>query len=141
MTLLLVTRMAVSILYLQLVLGGLVRFTRPGPRVELVMLHLFGAAMVVYAIVELAIRVPRERPGTSGVQRACLFAIGLLGVQFVLGIMTFFALRQDGTVAQPTWTKDTLLPSFHFGVGALLLMTVILVHLATRGRNPEEMVA
>jgi len=132
------TRMAISVLYLQLVLGGLVRFTRPGPVIELVALHVLGAVLVVYAIVELAIKVPRDHAATTGVQRACHFALALLGVQFLLGVVTFFALSHDGSRAQATWTADTLMPSLHFGVGALLLMTAILIHLAIRGRDSVE---
>jgi len=128
------TRMVILVLYLQLILGGLVRFTRPGPVDGLVLLHVVGAVMVIYAVVELPGRVPG---GLVALRRASFCALVLLAVQFVLGIFTYFVLRR-GSSAPAEWTGETLLPSFHFGVGALLLMTAILMHLALRGKDPVE---
>jgi cytochrome c oxidase assembly protein subunit 15 len=94
--------------------------------------HLLLALAVTAHIVLLARRVLGQRPLATFFRRPALLLAGLLGVQLLLGTGTWWFGGGVGALDYRPVTADrAVLATLHVGVGALLLMTSLLLTLRT----------
>jgi cytochrome c oxidase assembly protein subunit 15 len=122
----------VTALFVQIVLGALLRHPGAGIDLMLASLHLFWA-FVVIGLVLVAAFVTRSRcRQVSQLRLGSTAAVALLGVQIVLGVTALFVLLDEAGVTRPS-TLQVIVNSAHMVVGALLMgTTVFLAAWATR---------
>lgn len=130
----LAARLAVGALLLQLLLGALLRLTRPGPVPVLVFVHLLGMVLVVAAAAEVMTRVGRGRESFSPLFPLTGAAMGLLTVQILVGFTAWAAVAGMTSPASAELTWRTIVPTIHAGLGALLLADFALVLLVVESR-------
>jgi heme A synthase len=126
-----------GLIYVQIVLGGIVRHTEffLGPR-----LHLIGAFAVIATVVwllKLVLDLPvREKPlWNSTLLLACLVVMQLfLGVEAWLGKF----LSKEWPQLQPLTVHPDLLRSLHFLAGSLIFATSVVVVLQVHRRIASQ---
>jgi cytochrome c oxidase assembly protein subunit 15 len=130
---------AAATVYLQLILGAVMRHTGAGlaipdfplafgrivPPLEsgpvvIHFLHRMGALAVTTMVVWSFVRVMRTHPGERALGRPASLALALVGTQLTLGALTI-------------WTRKAVLPTTaHVAVGAAILGTMVLLALRAR---------
>lgn len=123
-------------IYVQLILGALMRHTGAGlaipdfplafgrlippfelPGVFIHFLHRLGAVAVMFGIAWTVMRVLSQYPAEAYLRRPAFLLTGLLGIQLTLGAVTI-------------WTQRAVLPmTAHVAVGAAVLATSLLLTL------------
>ncbi|MEZ4702460.1 MAG: COX15/CtaA family protein [Rhodothermales bacterium] len=124
-------------LYIQVILGAVLRHVGRGVDVALVMIHMTGA-FVVLAILFMAIRwIRRSTPaGTLPYQIAGAIAV-LLFIQIGLGFSAYAVLLQEHGIARSL--LQVVLNTSHMVVGAsLMATTVVATLLSIRKPVPEQ---
>lgn len=115
-------------IYIQIILGALLRHPGSGSNLLLVTTHLLGAFVVV-ALVFITVRWSK-RAGTE-TQLVPTFAHVLSGVlvaQFVLGLLAYWLITIDAASGRGVF--PTIMSTLHMVTGALLLASSILLVLA-----------
>jgi heme A synthase len=125
-------RMSRDVVFLQLLLGALLRLTRPGPVPLLLGIHLLGALLVLYALSEVFFRARSGGHPTIPFVRPATWLLVLLGCQIGLGFAAFFAVKGDGSPAAAEFNWRTVTPTLHLALGALILAGATVLREALR---------
>lgn len=132
-----------AVVYVQLVLGAVMRHTGAGlaipdfplalgrvippflsPAIVIHFLHRVGALAVTTMVVWSAVRTLRTHAGDPSVVRPAIAAMALVAVQITLGALTI-------------WTRKAVLPTTaHVAVGAAILGTIVVWALRARRTGP-----
>lgn len=131
------TKLVVGMVYLQIILGALLRHPGTGIDPLLVGLHITGALVVVGLILNAAGIVWRgvsSRP----VRRAANALVGLLALQFLLGLTAYFVTLDESGMLEPT-NLQVVVNSAHMVVGAFLMSTAVVLALLVH-RRPAAVV-
>lgn len=112
-----------ALLYMQIVFGALLQHA--GTAFEV---HLLGAGLAAIAVVVLAGTTLSENPSPAWLQRPVLALLGLLTLQFALGIGAYFGRFTDMKELAAPLTL-LLLPTVHRIAGAAMLATSVVIAL------------
>ncbi|MEQ8763143.1 MAG: COX15/CtaA family protein [Planctomycetota bacterium] len=121
-----------AFVYGQLVLGALVRHFQ-----VTVLFHALGAIVVALACVTLRRRVQRDFGGNGFLTKPARRLVHLLGLQVVLGIVTWIATRHT-VPGEQIPIADVVSATSHVLVGALLLMTAFVIKVRSHRIEIEE---
>lgn len=111
----------VGAVYLQLILGALVRHTGRG-----LSLHLLGAAAAAFLIAAAVYKTFRSFPYDTALTRPAGLLAGLLPLQLLLGLVAFQIRRLP---LEPGFGQAAALRTAHLAVGALVLGTSFILTL------------
>lgn len=117
-----------ALLYLQIVLGALLRHPGGGLDTVLLVIHVLGAVVAAGGILVLG-RAIRRTAETPPVRRHRSVLYGLLTLQFALGIGSYLLLRRDAVATAVASPGQIVLSTAHLAVGALLFATTVSVTL------------
>ena len=120
--------LTVGVLYVQIILGALLR--HPGTGIDLVfaVLHIAGAIAAATAIIILYRYVRRHHPGTRIASPAARALLVLLLVQFTLGVTAYVVTLDDAGILQPS-NLQVVVNTAHMVTGALLMAASVVVAL------------
>jgi cytochrome c oxidase assembly protein subunit 15 len=123
-------------IYLQIVLGALLRHTGGGVSAGFTAFHVTGAFVVVGLVLGVFVVVEKHFDHVPAVRRAARALLGALGLQFALGLAALLVMlyvgEQSGLSLAPV-----LLTVAHLVVGALFFATAIVTTLLV-ARPPLE---
>jgi cytochrome c oxidase assembly protein subunit 15 len=124
---------ALVTIFLQLILGATLRHSatwdRPLPT-ELVLGHIAGAVAVVTILSIASLTILRRFPGEKFLTRPATIALGLLGLQLMLGVAAYLARLQSPNDPQPLRSMVGITVA-HVACGALVFVTTIVLTLRT----------
>jgi cytochrome c oxidase assembly protein subunit 15 len=115
--------LTVGVVYLQMILGAMLRHTAVGLGV-----HLFGALLLTSLVFVLGGRILRRRAQQAKLVRPALLLGGLLVAQLILGLGSYWG--KSGTLAS-AWPPIALvtITAAHVATGALMLGTCLVLTL------------
>lgn len=122
---------AVVTIFLQLILGATLRHSAPWDRylpAELVIAHVGGAVAVTLILGTATITVLRRHAGQSYLTNPAKLALGLLGLQLLLGIAAYITRLASPTDPQPLNPMIGITVA-HVACGALVFATTIVLTL------------
>jgi len=123
--------------YGQIVLGALLRHPGAGLSGGFTAIHVIGAFVVVGLVGAVFVGVEKRFPGYAAVRQSARALLGVMGLQFALGVATLIVLFYE-RVQVDTGLAPVLLTVAHLVVGALLFgVSVVLALLAARRPAPE----
>ena len=114
----------VGVLYLQIILGALLRHPGLGIDLLFVSIHIAGAFAVVGMVLATFIQVRKAFPGNRLLNRAVWSMFGAVALQFMLGFLAFLVLIYDAQATQRS-VLQVALTSAHLVVGALLMASSV----------------
>lgn len=117
---------AVGLLYVQIILGALLRHPGTGIDPLLAGLHIAGAFAVTAAVVLLSALVIHEFRGTRITYPAVRILLVLLALQVLLGITAYVVTIDDAGVLEPS-NLQVVVNTAHMLTGALLMGTLAAV--------------
>jgi cytochrome c oxidase assembly protein subunit 15 len=122
------TLITAGILYLQIILGALLR--HPGTGIDPIFagLHIAGALAAATAVVLLYRHTRRHHSGTRIAFPAARALLLLLLVQFTLGITAYLVTLDDSGILQPS-NLQVVVNTAHMVTGALLMAAAVVVAL------------
>ncbi len=128
---------APAAVWLQVILGALVRHPGTGIHPWLVGLHIGGAVLVAVVVAAFLLRVRDGFPESRGLYRGSWVLAGLVAVQLVLGLTAYFVTLDDAGMLQPS-NLQVVVNTAHAVIGALLMAGAVLAVLGAHrgGRNP-----
>ena len=115
-------------LYIQIILGALLRHPGAGSNLVLVMTHLLGAITVTGLVFITVKWAKRAGAGTTIVPRLAHLLAGILSLQFILGIVAYILISVDEFSGRSVF--PTVISTMHMVVGAVLLASSVLLLLA-----------
>ncbi len=118
--------LAVSAIYIQILLGALLRHPGTGIHPVLVGIHIGGAAVVALAVLTLFRRVPRGTPILHPAAKALAL---LVGIQLLLGLTAYFVTLDEAGMLQPS-NLQVAVNTSHTILGAVVMATGVLAALA-----------
>ena len=116
--------------YLQIILGALLRHPGTGIHPVLVGLHIGGAVLVVVAVAAFLYRVWNDFQDARGLYRSAWLLAILVDVQLVLGVTAYFVTLDDAGMLEPS-NLQAVVNTSHAVIGALLMAGSVLAVLAT----------
>lgn len=114
------------LLYIQIILGALLRHPGTGIDPMLVGLHFAGALVVTVAISYLFRVAWLHHRGTKVVYRFALFLVLLVAVQFTLGVTAYFVTLDDAGILEPS-NLQVVVNTTHMVTGALLMSSAVVI--------------
>ncbi len=122
----------VGVVYVQIVLGALLRHPGAGLAAEFTAVHVTGAFFVVGLVLAVFVLVEKHFDSYPVVRRASWILLGAMGLQFALGLAALLVMLYD--VPGPGgYTARVVLTVAHLVVGALLFgATVVMALLVAR---------
>lgn len=126
-----------AVVWLQIVLGALLRHPGTGIHPVLVGLHIGGALLVAVVVAVFVLRIWNEYRDSRVLVRASWVVAGLVDVQLILGLTAWFVTLDDAGVLQPS-NLQVAVNTAHAVIGALLMGGAVLAALVTYrwGRRP-----
>ncbi len=118
--------LAVSAIYIQILLGALLRHPGTGIHPVLVGIHIGGAAVVALTVLTLFRRVPRGTPILHPAAKALAL---LVGIQLLLGLTAYFVTLDEAGMLQPS-NLQVAVNTSHTILGAVVMATGVLAALA-----------
>jgi len=118
--------------WLQIILGALLRHPGTGIHPVLVGLHIGGAVLVAAVVAAFLLRVWKEHRDTRLLYRGSWVLAGLVDVQLILGLTAWFVTLDDAGMLQPS-NVQVVVNTSHAVIGALLMTGSVLAALATHG--------
>ena len=118
--------------WLQIILGALLRHPGTGIHPVLVGLHIGGAVLVAAVVAAFLLRVWKEHRDTRLLYRGSWVLAGLVDVQLILGLTAWFVTLDDAGMLQPS-NVQVVVNTSHAVIGALLMAGSVLAALATHG--------
>ena len=112
--------MTAGLLYIQIILGALLRHPGTGIDPVLAGLHIAGAVATTLAIVLLFFRFRRHVRSTRIAWPAMHILLLLLSIQVILGVMAYFVTLDDAGILEPS-NLQVLVNTSHMVTGALLM--------------------
>ena len=126
-------------IYVQIILGALLRHPGAGINLWLLTTHLAGA-LVVTGLIFLTFRESRRIDPIGNVVRPYTQSLlGIVGIQFILGLAAYGMISVDASMGRSVF--PTILSTAHMVTGAMLLATAIVLLLAgarTREATPRS---
>lgn len=116
-------------IYIQIILGALLRHPGSGANLVLVTTHLLGAFIVVGLILITAKWARKVSGETTLIPRFSSVLSGALGVQFLLGLLAYWLITIDEASGRGVW--PTIVSTLHLITGAVLLSSCVLLVLAS----------
>ena len=127
-----------GLLYIQIVLGALLRHPGTGIDPVLAVLHIFGAVFVAIAIAYLFRCVSKSFRAARVLYPAARFLVLLVAAQVLLGVTAYMVTLDDVGMLEPS-NLQVVVNTSHMVVGALLMAASVLAVLgAYRLRNSPE---
>ena len=127
-----------GLLYVQIILGALLRHPGTGIDPVLAVLHICGAIIVTIAIAYLFRCVSKNYRATRVLYPAARFFVILVGVQILLGVTAYVVTLDDAGMLEPS-NLQVVVNTSHMVIGALLMAASVLTVLgAYRLRNSPE---
>ena len=127
-----------AVIYLQIVLGALLRHSGGGVSPGFVAIHVSGAFFVVGLVIAVFVVAEKHFDAISVVRRAVWSLVGAMALQFVLGLAALLVMLY-AEPQTPLSLVSVLLTVAHLVVGALLFGTSIVVTLFVSGlRAPDS---
>ncbi len=128
---------APAAVWLQVLLGALLRHPGTGIHPWLVGVHIAGAVLVAAVVAAFLLRVWDKFRQSRVLYRGAWVLAGLVDVQLILGLTAYFVTLDDAGMLQPS-TVQVVVNTGHAVVGALLMTGAVLAALATHrwGRRP-----
>ncbi len=114
--------LTVGILYVQIILGALLRHPGTGIDPLLAVFHITGAVLTTAAVVVLYARVRADFRRTRIAYPAARVLVVLLIIQFSLGVTAYLVTIDDAGVLEPS-NVQVVVNTAHMVVGALLMGT------------------
>jgi heme a synthase len=126
---------AVGVLYMQIVLGVLLRHPGTGLDPMLAMMHIAGAMLSLAVIIYVLIRTRRDFGDARYLRQAVAWLIGAVLFQIALGFTAYFVILDELGMIEPS-NFQVVINSLHLVVGAFLFSATVIVALiaARRGR-------
>ena len=123
--------------WLQIILGALLRHPGTGIHPVLVGFHIGGAVLVAAVVAAFLLRVWREFRDSRALVRGSWVLAGLVDLQLILGLTAWFVTLDDAGMLQPS-NVQVVVNTAHAVTGALLMAGAVLAVLGTYrwGRNP-----
>ena len=118
----------VGVLYLQIILGALLRHPGTGIDPMFAVLHIAGALASAAAIAMLYRHASRHHSGTRVAFPAARALLILLFVQFTLGVTAYVVTLDDSGILQPS-NLQVIVNTAHMVTGALLMAAAVVVAL------------
>lgn len=112
--------LTVVIIYVQIILGALLRHPGTGIDTTLVAVHFAGALVASAAILFLHREIRRHHTGTRIVHPAARLLLGVLIIQFALGVTAYFVTIDDAGMLEPS-NVQVVVNTAHMVTGALLM--------------------
>jgi cytochrome c oxidase assembly protein subunit 15 len=125
-------RLALGVLgavWLQIILGALLRHPGTGIHPVLVGIHIGGAILVAIAVAAFLLRVWSGFREARLLYRGSWLLAGLVDLQLVLGVTAYFVTLDDAGMLQPS-NLQVAVNTSHAVIGALLMGTAVLGVLA-----------
>ena len=116
--------------WLQIILGALLRHPGTGIHPVLVGLHIGGAVLVAAVVAAFLLRVWNEFRDARPLYRGSWVLAGLVDLQLILGVTAYFVTLDDAGMLQPS-NVQVVVNTAHAVIGALLMAGSVLVVLAT----------
>ena len=128
---------APAAVWLQVILGALLRHPGTGIHPWLVGFHIAGAVLVAAVAAAFLLRVRDAFRESRVLYRGSWVLAGLVDVQLILGLTAYFVTLDDAGMLQPS-TVQVVVNTAHAVIGALLMAGAVLAVLATHrwGRKP-----
>ena len=129
----------VGAVWLQILLGALLRHPGTGIEPLLVGLHVGGAALVVAGVLALLLRVRQEARSSRALRRTSATLAGLVGAQLGLGWTAYLVTLDDAGMLEPS-NLQVVVNTAHAVIGALVMAGAVLAALAAQrgaARLPE----
>ena len=136
----------VAALYVQIILGALLRHPGAGVHLGFALVHITGAFVVLTLVLATCSRVRQDFSGHRLLNRAAWIMLGAVVVQLMLGFTAFTVLLFETRLAQRS-TAQVVLNSAHLVVGTLLLASAVCLALLSVRRparsqpHPQESLA
>lgn len=127
---------AVGLIYLQIVLGALLRHPGAGLSGGLAAMHVTGAFLVVGIVLAVYVVAEKHFDAVPVVRRTAWFLLGTVGLQFALGLAALLLMLYEVT-GGGGYAAQVILTVSHLVVGALLFGTSIVMALLV-SRRPER---
>jgi len=121
---------APAAVWLQIILGALLRHPGTGIHPWLVGFHIGGAVLVAVVVAAFLLRVWKEFRESRVLYRGSWVLAGLVDLQLVLGLTAYFVTLDDAGMLQPS-NLQVVVNTSHAAVGALLMAGAVLAVLAT----------
>ena len=116
--------------WLQIILGALLRHPGTGIHPVLVGLHIGGAVLVAAVVAAFLLRVWNEFRDARPLYRGSWVLAGLVDLQLILGVTAWFVTLDDAGMLQPS-NVQVVVNTAHAVIGALLMAGSVLAVLAT----------
>ncbi|MEX0822176.1 MAG: COX15/CtaA family protein [Rhodothermales bacterium] len=131
--------LTVAVLYVQIILGALLRHPGTGIDPMLAGLHILGAIITTAAIILLFRRASARHRGTHLLYPAARWMVVLVAIQFALGLTAFVVTLDDSGMLDPS-NLQVVVNTAHMVTGALLMGCAVAAAVdATRlGRDPSN---
>lgn len=132
----------IGVLYVQIILGALLRHPGAGVHPLFVAVHITGAFVVLGLVLSVFLTVRKHFAGQRLLRRGASFMMSLVLAQIVLGFSAYFVLLYETSLALRS-TLQVVLNSTHLVVGALLMAATVSTALLslrrpTRASSPPE---
>ena len=108
------------VIYVQIILGALLRHPGTGIDLTLASFHIFWAFVVIGLVLATAYQVHQTLRHVRPVRRWRDAMVALLAVQFLLGVTAFFVLLDEAGITRPS-NLQVVANTSHMVVGALLM--------------------
>jgi heme a synthase len=122
--------LSISTLFVQIILGALLRHPGSGIDPLLVILHIAGGTLVLTLLVVTFGFVKKHAPGNETLRKAAFAVATIVVIQFILGFAAYFVTLDGAGMLQPS-NLQVIINSSHVVVGALLMATVANLTLLT----------
>lgn len=116
--------------WLQIILGALLRHPGTGIHPVLVGLHIGGAVLVVIVVAVFVLRIRNEHRDSPVLRRGSWILAGLVDAQLILGLIAYFVTLDDAGMLQPS-NLQVVVNTAHAVTGALLMAGAVLAVLIT----------
>ena len=116
--------------WLQIILGALLRHPGTGIHPVLVGLHIGGAVLVAAVVAAFLLRVWNGFRDARPLYRGSWVLAGLVDLQLILGVTAYFVTLDDAGMLQPS-NVQVVVNTAHAVIGALLMAGSVLAVLAT----------
>ena len=123
--------------WLQIILGALLRHPGSGIHPVLVGVHIGGAVLVAAVVAAFLLRVWNEFRDSRALFRGAWALAGLVDLQLLLGLTAYFVTLDDAGMLQPS-NLQVIVNTSHAVIGALLMAGAVLAVLGVHrwGRTP-----
>ncbi len=128
---------SVAMLYVQIILGALLRHPGLGVHPAFATIHITGAFVAFGLILATFITIQQHFSGLRLLNRCAWFMLIAVIVQIGLGLTAYIVLLRETALAQRS-VVQIILNSGHLVVGALLMAATVCTALLTLRRVPQE---